>query len=260
MEPKLCLPGSFAAAAETESCDLCPAGEYQDLPGKTGCKPCARGSYCEVGTAKPTPCPAGTASNVTGLSVASSCALVGEGFWAPLGSAVPEPCPASGFYCPGYELDTVNALPGSKPIIMPVGGSTETQDVEVVEQQMDITIDCNTFNLDLFKQTLADTYEVNVALITVADPCAEDGRRRRLQQSVSITISIGRPAGLLPLSPLDSRIRGRCASRAPRTARVRWRKALRHPLEDRGVGLCGAHAELQVVPQPLFWSRKFVCW
>ena len=188
-EPKLCLPGSYAPFSETEACPLCLPGEYQDLPGQTSCKPCTRGFYCEVGTAKPTPCPAGRASNASGLNAETGCVMVTQGYWAPLGSAVPEECPASGFYCPGAAEDVLYG--GAKPIIMPVGGSTETEDVEVVEQEMTLTIDCTTFDLGIFKATLAEQYEVDVALIEVEDPCALRRRERRsLQQTVSITIAI----------------------------------------------------------------------
>ena len=58
------------------------------------------------------------------------CTPAPRGKWAPLGSAVAEDCPASGFYCPGALRDDLYG--GAKPIIMPVGQSTETQEVQTV--------------------------------------------------------------------------------------------------------------------------------
>jgi hypothetical protein len=192
-EPKPCLPGSFAEGAATESCTICSAGEYQDEYGQVVCKRCTTGFYCEVGTAKPTPCPAGTASNVTGLSSADQCIPVEVGFWAPLGSALPEVCPETGFYCPGAAEDQVNDIPGSKPIIMPVGGSTEQ--VPVMRKEMTLLqMSCAGFERANVKAALAAQYGVPPELVDVPDPCPEEASRRaRALQSgdgLSITITI----------------------------------------------------------------------
>ena len=72
-------------------------------------------------------CPAGHVGNATGLYSTGQCTPVARGYWAPLGSNTPEPCPASGFYCPGALRDDL--FGGAKPIIMPVGQSTETKEV-----------------------------------------------------------------------------------------------------------------------------------
>ena len=187
-----CAQGTFnALEGKAEACDPCPSGQFQDVRGQTSCKRCNRGSHCEVGAAKPTPCPAGTASNATGVASADGCVPVAQGYWAPLGSAIPEDCPASGFYCPGAAEDELYG--GAKPIIMPVGGSMATEQVEVVEQEMTLTIDCATFDLAVFRRALATEYQVAVALIEVDDPCGSPDRRpsrRVLQQTISITVSI----------------------------------------------------------------------
>ena len=99
---------------------LCPAGQYQNQPSQTACKACIRGFYCETGAATPVPCRGGTSSNTSSAMSSSACTSVQLGYWAPLGSSIPEPCPASGFYCPGAADDTVNDVPGAKPIIVPV--------------------------------------------------------------------------------------------------------------------------------------------
>ena len=127
--PTDCAPGTFNAQVQQETCSRCIAGTYQSRSAKTSCDECPRGFYCIAGAATPVPCPGGTSSNSSGVQEKKSCKPVGLGFWAPLGSAIPEPCPASGFYCPGAAEDTVNAAPGSKPIIVPVGDSTTTKEV-----------------------------------------------------------------------------------------------------------------------------------
>ena len=130
LEPSSCLPGSFSAASQASTCDLCPAGKFQRLYGQTVCMACTPGFYCRAGAAEPTPCPAGTVGNATGLYSENQCTYVPAGFWAPLGSNIPKLCPPSGFYCPGALRDT--QFGGAEPIIMPIGQSTETQEVQAV--------------------------------------------------------------------------------------------------------------------------------
>ena len=124
-----CLPGSFGATSKRQTCDLCPPGKFQSRYGQTACEDCIAGRYCAGGTATPVPCPGGTSNGATGAISVDSCTDVLVGFWAPLGSSEPEACPASGFYCPGRQEDDKNDPPGSKPILMPVGGSTKEAEV-----------------------------------------------------------------------------------------------------------------------------------
>lgn len=187
-KPTDCLPGSFSANASQETCDLCPAGQYQNRPGLTGCLECTRGFYCERGASTPVPCPGGTTSNATGVAVRSACKQVVLGEWAPLGSAAPEACPTSGFYCPGAANDPVNG--GSKPIIIPVGDSTTTKDVETVKKTLQLDFDCDSFNLAQMKASLATQYAVDVSLISLDNPCVRRLRARALaSKSVTITIA-----------------------------------------------------------------------
>ena len=79
------------------------------------------------------PCPAGTYANATGLSSEDQCIRVPPGFYAATGSAVADPCPGSAFFCPGAAEDDVHDPPGSKPIILPVGSTTEITK-EIVEK------------------------------------------------------------------------------------------------------------------------------
>ena len=164
-EPAACLPGSYSATEKAQSCNLCLAGEYQDESGSTACKVCTSGFYCEVGTAKPTPCPGGTFSSTLGATSRAACEPVAVGFWAPLGSSAPELCPTTGFYCPGAAADELYG--GSKPVLVPVGGSTTTEEVETVQKDVTLDVSCNDFDIDQVKATLAAQYNVDVALITL---------------------------------------------------------------------------------------------
>ena len=179
-KPKDCMPGSFAASESSEACDLCPAGKYVSRMGQTACLVCPRGFYCEQGAATPIPCPGGTSSNVTSATARSTCKQVVLGEWAPLGNALPEPCPTSGFYCPGAANDVINAVPGSKPIIIPVGDNAITKDVETVKKTLTLDLSCNDFDLTKIKQSLATKYSVNVALVSLNNPCI----RRRAEEVV----------------------------------------------------------------------------
>ena len=78
---------------------------------------------------------------------------------------------------------------------MPVGGSTEQVEVETVQKEMTLDLSCADFDLQAVKQSLADQYKVDVALISLEDPCA---RRRRLHgrslQGLTLTITIATSA------------------------------------------------------------------
>ena len=148
-----------------------------------------------MGSAIGIPCPGGTYGGSEGLTHADNCTKVSRGFWAPLGSPEPESC-SSGFYCPGYEDDEENTVPGSKPLIMPTGGSVEVQDVEVVKQEISLDMTCADFDYDSIVQTLANQYNVDVSLVSFANPCesASTLRRGRKLARLSITIEIATPA------------------------------------------------------------------
>ena len=146
------------------------------------------GFYCKEGSAEPVPCPGGHVGNATGLYSAGQCTPVERGFWAPLGSSTPEPCPTSGFYCPGALRDELWG--GAKPVLMPVGQSTETQEVATVEQKMalDISIDDFAAQREKLIEKLAKQYGVDKSLITLE---ATEVRRRKLQGGgIEITVTI----------------------------------------------------------------------
>ena len=210
-KPVPCLPGSFSAASQASTCDLCPAGKFQRLYGQTACIPCTPGFYCRAGAAEPTPCPAGTVGNATGLYSENQCTYVLAGFWAPLGSNIPKPCPPSGFYCPGALRDT--QFGGAEPIIMPIGQSTETQEVQAVTQSMslDISIDDFAAQRTALIAKLAAQYGVDPSLISLEATTSSSGQGRRLQSSggIELTITIatsdGKSAGV-DLATLNQRV------------------------------------------------------
>ena len=194
-QPTRCLPGSVAPNAQQQTCDLCENGKFQRSYEQTACETCIPGFYCKEGAAEPVPCPAGHVGNATGLFSPGQCTPVPRGFWAPLGSNVPEPCPTSGFYCPGALRDEIHG--GAKPIIMPVGQSTETQQVETVEQKMtvDLSLDDFAAQRDALIQRLALQYNVDPSLITL-EASAVRRRVRALQNGgLELTITIATSDG-----------------------------------------------------------------
>ena len=166
-QPTPCMPGSIAPIAQMETCDLCANGKYQRAYGQTACEDCLPGRYCKEGTAEPVPCPGGTSGNATGLYSVGQCEPVPVEYWAPLGSIVPEPCPASGFYCPGALRDELYG--GAKPIIMPVGESTNLEERPAVVKSMTLSLSIDDFaaQRDALKLKFAMQYDVNASLITL---------------------------------------------------------------------------------------------
>jgi hypothetical protein len=125
------------------------------------------GVYCPgFGTTSPTPCPAGTYSNLSGLINNLQCTSVGTEFYAPTGSKYPEECPPSGFTCPGRAADEVNEPPGSKPIAVNVGYSAD-EDVEVISFDLDLDITPDEYDEASIIAYLAELYGINASLISV---------------------------------------------------------------------------------------------
>lgn len=174
--PSPCASGTYGDEEGLAECTNCVAGTYQDEEGKTSCKACRKGSYCPAGSKTPTPCPAGFYAAVTGLRREADCTPVQAGFWAPTGSAKPEPCPESGFYCPGWAEDTVNEVPGSKPIVLKTGGTSKTVTVEVeevveveaVHTELILDQDLDTIDRAVLIQQLADVYGVPSEAISLS--------------------------------------------------------------------------------------------
>jgi hypothetical protein len=119
------------------------------------------------GAAEPVPCPAGYLGNTTGLYSPGQCTPVPVGFWAPLGSSAPEPCPTSGFFCPGALRDEVYG--GARPVLLPVGQSTVTRQVESISKDMtlDVTVDDFAVQRASLVRQLATQYGVDPSLITL---------------------------------------------------------------------------------------------
>ena len=163
------------------------------------CKRCKRGFYCPLGSSAALPCPAGTSSNQTNRASSDACQPVTRGFWAPLGSAEPTPCPESGFYCPGAGEDDVNDPPGSKPIIVPVGGATERVQVAIVEQQITLSsIELASINYTAMRMELAVLYGVSPDLLSlhaIAMTPVDHERRQLLHTGVQLGIKVVGPSG-----------------------------------------------------------------
>jgi len=194
--PRPCLPGSFSAAAGTQSCDLCPRGKFTSMSGNTACQPCTPGYYCAEGASTPVPCPGGKFNNRTGLESEAGCVPVGFGYWAPTGSVFPIPCP-SGFSCPGYINDNVTF--GSQPIILPTGGlnpvvAVETRTVETITGSLSLNAPLSSFSNNdslqiQYRQTIAaqlgvpwQDLQLNFSAASPSPPAAG----RRLQTGSTI--------------------------------------------------------------------------
>jgi hypothetical protein len=165
--PTICLPGSAAPNASSESCSLCGSGEFQREHGQTTCTRCLAGFYCRQGAAEPVPCPGGYVGSSSGLYSAGQCTPVPVGFWAPLGSSLPEPCPASGFYCPGALRDSLHG--GARPILIPVGHSTDMEQVGALIQHLTVDFSIDEFDNqhEALTELLATQYGVDPSLITL---------------------------------------------------------------------------------------------
>lgn len=196
VQPSQCLPGTIAPNMAQETCDLCLAGQFQSQAGQTSCDACIAGFFCEAGSATPVPCPGGTSSDAIGLAQSGGCAPVLSGFWAPLGSPVPELCPPSGFFCPGAADDDL--YNGAKPIIVPTGGSTTTEQVTVITKSITLELSINEYNETAVKEALAIEYNVPVSLISVASSAGS------LVLSVTVATSGTAPDGSEVSVPLTT--------------------------------------------------------
>ena len=172
---------------------LCPAGSM--CPGATG-EParCSAGGYCAGSNPSATPCPGGTWGNGTGLEAQSQCIKVKKGEWAPIGSSAAKRCPASGFYCPGYDADTVNTPPGSEPILIEAGAARETRDATVVTFGLTLEADVANYDEDATRKSLAALYNVSEASISLA---VQPGSLRLI---VTIRPADGSDAGVASLT------------------------------------------------------------
>ena len=91
----------------------------------------------------------------------------------------------------GTALDKVNTLaPGSRPIIVPVGASTLTETVDVVEHLLSLDVSCTFFDSASIIASLAAQYGVDASQITLSDPCAGAARRRHRELSGSLQVTV----------------------------------------------------------------------
>jgi hypothetical protein len=99
-----------------------------------------------------------------------------------MGSSVPEACPSVGFYCPGALRDSLHG--GAKPVVVPTGQSTATQQVQTVTQQIavDLSIDDVVAQRQALISALATMYGFDASLVTLETTVGTGG--------VSITVTI----------------------------------------------------------------------
>ena len=86
---------------------------------------------------------------MTGLAAEVQCVKVVKGAMGADHAAFPETCPASGFYCPGYDADTVNTPPGSKPILIDSGAARDTRNVTVLTFGLFLDTDLSSYDPDV---------------------------------------------------------------------------------------------------------------
>ena len=84
--PSYCPAGYYSGLIQQQSigtCTVCPAGTFCLNSGTVNPTSCPEHYYCPVGTADymPTPCPAGTYSEIQGLHMSSQCNNCTEGHY-----------------------------------------------------------------------------------------------------------------------------------------------------------------------------------
>jgi hypothetical protein len=114
----------MSAPAASDKCNAgfyCPQGSYL-----INWYICPVGNYCPLGSAAPTPCPAGTYSNLTGRVSLSNCNRCTGGYACPnhTMTAIGSQCTA-GFYCPEGSR-TTNATVCPAGYYCPTGSSVPT--------------------------------------------------------------------------------------------------------------------------------------
>ena len=135
--PLACTLGMYCGQYELESptgqCDagyFCNGSAFRPDPPEGLCPP---GYYCEQGSGTPTPCPAGTMSNVNGATNDTYCELCTAGYYCagPADTNYTGPC-AAGYYCPpgqssstpeAYNCTIGHYCPGEtgEPLACPAG-------------------------------------------------------------------------------------------------------------------------------------------
>lgn len=118
----ICTPGSYCEAGVKR---FCPAGSYGNIEGMVeGCEAaCPDGHYCEIGSTRPVPCPAGRFGNTGNLTTAHC-----DG-----------PCEA-GYYCESGSSSSTQFECGAEDYVCPVGSSAPTLRTVVSECDPDASL------------------------------------------------------------------------------------------------------------------------
>ena len=127
--PLSCNPGTFQPPTGTSanpgnSCIDCAAGEFQQGTGKTECVACDVGHFCTQGASAPTPCVAGTWTNMMNLAQAADCADAPPGSYTSAGADEPTQCSPGTFAPSAQSSACTHCEPGS---YMPSSGATACQ-------------------------------------------------------------------------------------------------------------------------------------
>lgn len=110
-EPAICPPGTYQAQLAQLSCHPCPTGEcstsmFRYIRNMYSPMLCPKdppypvpGFYCLEGASSPTPCPAGTLSQVEGLRSLLDCSLCPPGFYCNISALSTPSGPCSAGQC-----------------------------------------------------------------------------------------------------------------------------------------------------------------
>lgn len=110
-EPAVCPPGTYQSQPAQPSCQTCPTGEgntsvLRYIRNIHECRVCPKhlsfpvtGFYCLEGASSPTPCPAGTVSQVEGLQSLLDCSPCPPGFYCNISALTSPSGPCSAGQC-----------------------------------------------------------------------------------------------------------------------------------------------------------------
>ena len=202
-QPSTCSAGTIAPSNSTVVCRKCDPGKFQSREGSIECNECDRGYFCPRGAATPIPCEGGTFGNANNLASAAECTPVAPDWWAPTGAPLPERC-FPGFRCPGRVFDTTNKPPGSKPILVALGGATRKVVVETMTQELELDATTDDYDETQMRVVLAHRTGIPAELISLSV------RGGSLIVTLSITTKAA-PSDASPLramSDLHSRLAG----------------------------------------------------
>ena len=103
---------------------------------------------------------------------------------------------------PGRSLDTVNEVPGSKPIEVDSGLASVEQEFETVEFELAMDVSAETYDEEVMKVQLAEYYGVDASLLTL-ERVPADHRRKLAHQGFTLRVVITVPDDTYSYEPPD---------------------------------------------------------